>query len=98
MGSPRSKLLRSKFKELKENEKVLDNFACAAKTSILLQGMIYVTNNAVYFYSPFNEKTLIGYGTKIKIEFDTISDMHKERSMMIFENIIKYKFYFQCFS
>jgi hypothetical protein len=72
VAEPREKLIISKFGNLKQDENILDNFACAAKTSILLQGMLYVTNRAVYFYSPFNEKTLIGYGTKIKIEFEQI--------------------------
>ena len=52
--------------------------------------MLYVTNRAVYFYSPFNEKTLIGYGTKIKIEFEQIADMKKETSMIIFHNSLKF--------
>ena len=67
--SPRGNFIYTKFKAYDTEETVLANYACAAKCSILLQGMIYITNKALYFYSPFNDKTLIGYGTKIKITF-----------------------------
>ena len=50
---------------------------------------MYVTNYAIYFYSPFNEKTLIGFGTKIKMTFNQILDMKKESSMIIFPNCLR---------
>jgi hypothetical protein len=37
--------------------------------TIVLQGMLYITDRNIYFYSPFNSKTIIGYGTKISIPF-----------------------------
>jgi hypothetical protein len=69
---------------------VLDNFSCAAKCKILLQGMFYVTNKRIYFYSPFNDKTLLGYGTKIKIEYQQIVDVKKADTLVIFPNCIKF--------
>ncbi len=64
--SPRGNFIYTKFKAYDTVETVLANYACAAKCSILLQGMIYITNKALYFYYTFNDKTLIGYGTKSK--------------------------------
>ena len=60
-NSPRILFLKKKFKNLYKDEIVLDNFTCAFTSSkILLQGMLYLTNNAIYFYSPFNAKTILG--------------------------------------
>ncbi|MFN9900183.1 MAG: hypothetical protein ACK55Z_15615 [bacterium] len=34
---------------------MLENFSCAyASPTILLQGMLYLTDRQCYFYSPFN--------------------------------------------
>jgi len=79
-----------KFKTQDFDETVLENYACAANCKILLQGMLYVTNQNVYFYSPFNEKTLIGHGTKIKISYKSISHLKKENNLVIFPNSIRF--------
>lgn len=68
--TPRTSLLMKKFPEFKHGERIKDDFACAANIKVLLQGMLYITDRACYFYSPFNNKTIIGHGTKIRIPFD----------------------------
>ena len=51
--------------------------------------MMYLTESNLYFYSPFNNKTLIGTGTKLKIPFASISDMKMKRTLLIFPTKIK---------
>ena len=58
--------------------------------NILLQGITYVTEKGVYFYSPFNNKTIFGHGTKIKIPYNSIRLIKKESTMMIFPNAIRF--------
>ena len=52
--------------------------------------MAYVTEKAVYFYSPFNNKTIFGHGTKIKIPYSSIRLIKKESTMFIFPNAIRF--------
>mmetsp|Transcript_1732 Transcript_1732/g.2417 ORF Transcript_1732/g.2417 Transcript_1732/m.2417 type:complete len:118 (-) Transcript_1732:1886-2239(-) len=58
--------------------------------NILLQGVLYVTNRAVYFYSPFNNKTIFGHGTKIKIPYKAVRLVKKESTLLIFPNAIRF--------
>ena len=37
-------------------EKVIDEFTCAAELRILIQGKLFVSNEAIYFYSSCNDK------------------------------------------
>ncbi len=71
-------------------EVVLENYCCAARMKILLQGMLYVTEKAVYFYSPFNNKTIFGHGTKIMIPYDQMTLVKKESTLLIFPNAIRF--------
>ena len=89
-NSPRSKFLLKKFKTFDEDEAVIDNYACAASFKLLLQGMLYVTNKHVYFYSPFNKKTMLGRGTKIKMSYAALSHMKKESAILVFPNSIRF--------
>lgn len=89
-STPRSKFIAKKFKTFDEEETVLENFACAASFTLLLQGMMYVTNKNVYFYSPFNKKTMIGRGTKIKMSYEAISLIKKESAILVFPNSIRF--------
>ena len=73
-----------------DSEVVLENYCCAARMKILLQGMLYVTEKAVYFYSPFNNKTIFGHGTKIKIPYDSMTLIKKESTLLIFPNAIRF--------
>lgn len=52
--------------------------------------MLYVTERAVYFYSPFNNKTIFGHGTKIKIPYDAVHLVKKESTLLIFPNAIRF--------
>ena len=53
---------------MEEGEVVKDMFSCAIQQKILLQGKMYVTNQALYFHSVFNDKlVVIGRHTKIKV-------------------------------
>lgn len=88
--SPRSKFLKQKFPKFDENEVVLDNFNCAYSCqSILLQGMLYITDQYLYFYSPFNAKTIIGKGSKLVIAFSEIASIKKELTLLIFPDAIR---------
>ena len=88
--SPRSKFIKKKFKTYDEDEIVLENYACAANFTLLLQGMLYITNKNVYFYSPFNKKTMLGRGTKIKMSYDAIQHIKKESAILVFPNSIRF--------
>lgn len=88
--TPRRKFINKKFKTFDEDEVVLDNFACAASFKLLLQGMMYITNKNVYFYSPFNKKTMLGRGTKIKMSYSAITQIKKESAILVFPNSIRF--------
>ena len=89
--SPRRAFLKKKFADVLGNgEAVLENYCCAVQMSILLQGMLYVTEKAVYFFSPFNKKTIFGHGTKIRIPYEAINILKKESTLLIFKNAIRF--------
>ena len=88
--SSRETFLMQKFKDLGKGEAVLENYCCAARMNLLLQGITYVTEKAVYFYSPFNNKTIFGHGTKIKIPYSSIRLIKKESTLLIFPNAIRF--------
>jgi hypothetical protein len=88
--SPRGAFIKKKFNLEDKGEVVLENYCCAARMNILLQGMLYVTERAVYFYSPFNNKTIFGHGTKIKIPFEAVKLVKKEATLLIFPNAIRF--------
>lgn len=88
--SPRSAFIKKKFKLEEKGEVVLENYCCAARMNILLQGMLYVTERAVYFYSPFNNKTIFGHGTKIKFPYEAVKLLKKESTLLIFPNAIRF--------
>lgn len=88
--SPRSTFIKEKFDIVDKKEVVLENYCCAARMSILLQGVLYVTDRAVYFYSPFNNKTIFGHGTKIRIPYEAVRLVKKESTLLIFPNAIRF--------
>ena len=72
-GTPRGEFLKKKFDGMAaEGEQVLETFNCAFSSNILLQGHIYITARALYFYSSFNKDKLFGHGTKMRIPFAAI--------------------------
>ena len=52
--------------------------------------MLYVTEKAVYFFSPFNNKTIFGHGTKTRIPYEAINILKKESTLLIFKNAIRF--------
>jgi len=89
-STPRCNLINKKFGKLDSSEWVMESYSCAASIRILLQGMIYVTNKNIFFYSPFNNKTVIGHGTKIKISYGSIKKIKKETKLLVFPNSIRF--------
>lgn len=84
---------------LKKNEILLDFFSCAYKSTILIQGHIYVTNYRVLFFSFFNDKdlasfigTFFGMGeqsqTNLSFELSDIEFVYKCKNALIFDNSI----------
>ena len=88
--SPRTQFLKIKFKNFGQNEFVIANYACSVTMTIVLQGMLYITDRNIYFYSPFNSKTVIGYGTKVTIPFLQLNEIKKIDSMLVFKTGIKF--------
>ena len=93
-SSPRSQFIKKKFSDFDpENEIVLDNFGCAFHTQkLLLHGMLYLTDKSCYFYSPFNEKTIVGQGSKIQIRFTELKSIKKESTWVVFPNAIRFTY------
>jgi len=56
--------------------------------SIPLQGMFYITNKAVYFFSPFSN--VFGKCTALKLALDRIVSITKVAEFKIFDNGIKF--------
>ena len=56
---------------------------------ILIQGKIFISNKAIYFYSYFNDQGLIfGKETKIKINYSEIKEIRKAKNAIFFPNSI----------
>ena len=74
---------------------MLESFACAttpANTKIILQGKLYITDRCCYFYTPFNHKTLLGKGSKIRCPYSEIDSIKKETTLVFFANSIRFFF------
>ena len=55
------------------DEEVIDDFNCALKKKILLQGTVYLTTKHICFYSKFNDRTLIRGSTKVQIAYSNVT-------------------------
>ena len=77
--------------EIENGEIILDEFSCALKLRILIHGRLFVTNKALYFYSYFNDSTLLGRETKIRINYSEITEIRKAALAGFFDNSIKLK-------
>lgn len=84
---------------LMKDEMLLDFYNCAFKSSILIQGHIYVTNKRLTFFSFFNDKdfasfigTFFGMGehsqTMFSILLEDIDHVYKCKNALIFDNSI----------
>jgi hypothetical protein len=59
------------------DEEVIDDFNCALKKKILLQGTVYLTTKHICFYSKFNDRTLIRGSTKLQIPYSNVTAVNK---------------------
>ena len=81
---------------LDNGEKILERFNCAIKQKILVQGYLYISTEALYFFSYWNDQNaskFFSYGiqrcTRIKILFTDIEKIEKAANAFIFDNSIK---------
>jgi len=56
----------------------------------LCQGQLSVTESHLYFYSKFNQKTLVGKSTKIALAFTDIKLVSKENNVLGMPNCIRF--------
>ena len=75
--------------ELEKGENILDNFNCALKDKILLQGKLFITNKRIWFKSLFNTSTLFGK-TTIMIPLNDIVSIEKKYHLAL-DNSIEVK-------
>jgi hypothetical protein len=59
------------------------------KLGILIQGHVYLTENHLCFYSKFNDKTLFGKSTRLKIPYTQFTLLKKENGALMLPNSIK---------
>lgn len=88
--SPHTQLLKIKFKNFGQNEFVIAHYGCSVTMTIVLHGMLYITDRNIYFYSPFNTKLVVGYGTKVTIPFLQLNEIKKVDSLLVFKTGIKF--------
>ena len=75
--------------ELEQGETIIDNFNCALKDKILLQGKFFITNKRIWFRSLFNPYTLFGK-TLIMIPLSDITSIEKKYHLAL-DNSIEVK-------
>ena len=75
--------------ELEQGEIILDNFNCALRDKILLQGKFFITNKRIWFRSLFNPSTLFGK-TTIMIPLTDIISVDKKYYLAL-DNSIEVK-------
>lgn len=68
---------------------MIDTFSCAVLNKIHLAGTLYVTNKGLYFYSSFNNKTLLFGSTRISIPFHEVYRAELTGSMLLLNKSIK---------
>ena len=83
---PSNKFIKRKFLI---DEGVIQYFTCALAKTILLQGFIYLTEKHLCFYSKWNDKTLFGKSTRIKIPYTEIRSLVKDTGVLALPNSIK---------
>jgi hypothetical protein len=75
--------------DIENGEIIQDTFSCAIQLRILIQGKLFISNKAIYFYSYFNDQKLIfGKETKIKINYSEIKEIRKAKYAKWFPNSI----------
>ena len=72
-----------RFPSIDSGEKVIDWFNCALIADILLQGVLYISDNYFAFYS-----NIFGYKTSIFIPVSDVVSVTKEKTAKIFPNAV----------
>lgn len=68
LGSGLTSLIESTGNNIENGEKIIDLFSCAIRMKILIQGKLYVSDQALYFHSPFTDSIIFfSKETKIKV-------------------------------
>jgi len=85
-----SKLPTDKFVERKFKiaEPSIQRYECALSRNILLQGQMILTENNICFYSKFNDKTLFGKSTRVRVPYIAITSLKKTRGALALPNSI----------
>ena len=81
--SEKNKEMHRLFKDLPENEKVIDDYSCALAKEILIQGRLYLTQNWLCFYS-----NIFTIENKLTIPFAQVTAVTKERTALVIPNAI----------
>ncbi|XP_062499454.1 protein Aster-B-like [Corticium candelabrum] len=76
--------LHSIFKDVPENEKLVDDCSCALQKEILLHGRLYLTAEAGYFHS-----NLFGYETRVEIKWVDVTQINKSRTAIVIPNAVE---------
>ena len=87
------KLVEEAVHNLFMDEIMIRKYNCALYGKILLQGQAYVSNQAIYFYSVFNDRNLLRFGrgkaTKLRIAYTDMTGIEKAYNAKIFDNSIR---------
>ena len=73
--------------EFEKDENIIDDFNCALKDKILLQGKFFITNKRIWFRSLFNASTLFGK-TTIMIPLRDIISIEKKVYLALDNSIV----------
>lgn len=80
---------------LKSGERVLEKYQCAFSNKILVQGLLYTSTEALYFYSNVNDLKVTMFfnwsdesSTRLRIPFESISKIERLKNALIFDNSI----------
>merc|ERR1711981_797707 len=79
----RQKKFLKNFKQLPQEEVVLQRYSCALVSDILLQGHLYLTENYFAFYS-----NVFGYVTRLQIPVRSVTKITKEKTAKIIPNAV----------
>ena len=83
-------LFENQGNKIHNGEVVVSEFACAVQLKILIQGTLYISSDALYFYSRINDsiKLFFGKKTKLKIKLTDIVMIEKGTTLNLFHNAI----------
>lgn len=79
----RQKKFLKNFKQLPQEEVVLQRYSCALVSDILLQGHLYITENYFAFHS-----NVFGYVTRLQIPVRSVTKITKEKTAKIIPNAV----------